>query len=74
MRTPFNGKLQLGQRRKNFVATVAGGDTADLIHIRQSCSSQEFQMTVADQRATQKLLAAALNILKGFYAKKVGFL
>merc|ERR1740130_1759463 len=27
-------------------------------------------MTVADQRATQKLLAAALNILKGFYAKK----
>merc|ERR1719424_2333598 len=32
--------------------------------------NQEFQMTVADQRATQKLLAAALNILKGFYAKK----
>ena len=27
-------------------------------------------MTVADQRATQKLLTAALNILKGFYAKK----
>ena len=25
-------------------------------------------MTVADQRATQKLLTAALNILKGFYA------
>ena len=25
---------------------------------------------VADQRATQKLLTAALNILKGFYAKK----
>merc|ERR1712086_175998 len=32
--------------------------------------NKEFQMTVADQRATQKLLAAALNILKGFYAKK----
>merc|ERR1740133_469752 len=31
--------------------------------------NKEFQMTVADQRATQKLLAAALNILKGFYAK-----
>merc|ERR1719230_843778 len=29
----------------------------------------EFQMTVADQRATQKLLTAALNILKGFYDK-----
>ena len=27
-------------------------------------------MTVADQRATQKLLNAALEILKGFYAKK----
>merc|ERR1719254_436826 len=32
--------------------------------------NKEFQMTVADQRATQKLLAAALNILKDFYAKK----
>merc|ERR1711998_452371 len=31
--------------------------------------NKEFQMTVADQRATQKLLAAALNILKGFYDK-----
>merc|ERR1719440_1254107 len=32
--------------------------------------NKEFQQTVADQRATQKLLAAALNILKGFYEKK----
>merc|ERR1712151_490725 len=32
--------------------------------------NKEFQMTVVDQRATQKLLTAALNILKGFYAKK----
>merc|ERR1719426_252418 len=32
--------------------------------------NKEFQATVADQRATQKLLTAALNILKGFYAKK----
>merc|ERR1719446_30729 len=31
--------------------------------------NKEFQVTVADQRATQKLLAAALNILKGFYEK-----
>merc|ERR1719380_55306 len=31
--------------------------------------NKEFQTTVADQRATQKLLAAALNILKGFYEK-----
>merc|ERR1719503_323854 len=32
--------------------------------------NKEFQMTVSDQRATQKLLTAALNILKGFYEKK----
>merc|ERR1712187_327558 len=32
--------------------------------------NKEFQTTVADQRETQKLLQAALNILKGFYAKK----
>merc|ERR1712224_954850 len=32
--------------------------------------NKEFQATVADQRATQKLLTAALNILKGFYEKK----
>merc|ERR1711939_254550 len=31
--------------------------------------NKEFQATVADQRASQKLLTAALNILKGFYAK-----
>merc|ERR1719172_330196 len=31
--------------------------------------NKEFQVTVADQRATQKLLAASLNILKGFYDK-----
>merc|ERR1719375_1777639 len=31
--------------------------------------NSEFQVTVADQRATQKLLAGALNILNGFYDK-----
>merc|ERR1711912_117348 len=31
--------------------------------------NKEFQQTVADQRASQKLLTAALNILKGFYEK-----
>jgi len=36
--------------------------------------NKEFQMTVADQRATQKLLTAALSILKGFYAKKAALL
>merc|ERR1711871_957141 len=32
--------------------------------------NKDFQQTVADQRASQKLLQAALNILKGFYEKK----
>jgi len=32
--------------------------------------NKDFQMTVADQRATQKLLNAAMEILKGFYDKK----
>merc|ERR1711972_314565 len=32
--------------------------------------NKEFQMTVADQRETQKLLKAALNILAEFYGKK----
>merc|ERR1719230_1525568 len=32
-------------------------------------ANKDFQLTVADQRATQKLLAAALNVLKGFYDK-----
>merc|ERR1719238_1318623 len=36
--------------------------------------NKEFQMTVADQRASQKLLGAALNILKGFYEKKAALM
>merc|ERR1719326_2900881 len=32
-------------------------------------ANKEFQSTVADQQATQKLLTAALNVLKGFYDK-----
>merc|ERR1712032_1670870 len=32
--------------------------------------NKEFQSTIADQRATQKLLQSALTVLKGFYAKK----
>merc|ERR1719150_1148763 len=36
--------------------------------------NKEFQTTVADQRATQKLLKAALNVLQDFYGKKAAFL
>jgi len=32
--------------------------------------NKEFQVVVADQRATQKLLQQALSVLKGFYDKK----
>merc|ERR1719174_3045448 len=32
--------------------------------------NKDFQQTVADQRASQKLLQSALNVLKGFYDKK----
>jgi len=34
----------------------------------------DFQKTVADQRATQKLLNQALGVLKGVYAKKGAFI
>jgi hypothetical protein len=33
--------------------------------------NKDFQMTVADQRETQKLLQAALSVLEGFYGAKV---
>merc|ERR1712113_847477 len=36
--------------------------------------NKEFQTTVADQRATQKLLKAALNVLQDFYGKKAAFM
>merc|ERR1719443_1734609 len=32
-------------------------------------ANAEFQQTVADQRATQKLVSSALNVLKGFYGQ-----
>merc|ERR1719272_621988 len=35
----------------------------------RSIENKAFQLTVADQRATQKLLSSALQVLKGFYAK-----
>merc|ERR1711897_16910 len=36
--------------------------------------NKEFQTTVADQRETQKLLTAALNVLQDFYGKKAAFM
>merc|ERR1719399_2490190 len=36
--------------------------------------NNEFKLTVADQRATQKLLQAALAVLQGFYEKKAALL
>jgi len=37
-------------------------------------ANKEFQQVVADQRASQKLLTAALKILQGFYEKKAAAL
>ena len=31
--------------------------------------NSDFQKTIADQRATKKLLTSALNVLKAVYAK-----
>merc|ERR1712079_246712 len=36
--------------------------------------NKEFQTTVADQRETQKLPKAALNVLQDFYGKKAAFM
>jgi len=36
--------------------------------------NKEFQTTVADQRETQRLLKAALNVLQDFYGKKAALL
>merc|ERR1711953_1413905 len=36
--------------------------------------NKEFQTTVADQRATQKLLKAAFTVLQDFYGKKAAFM
>merc|ERR1719468_542727 len=36
--------------------------------------NKEFQATVADQRATQKLLKAALTVLQDFYGKKAALI
>merc|ERR1719493_350500 len=36
--------------------------------------NKEFQTTVADQRETQRLLKAALNVLQDFYGKKAAFM
>merc|ERR1712021_113941 len=36
--------------------------------------NKEFQTTVTDQRATQKLLKAALTVLQDFYGKKAAFM
>merc|ERR1719316_2082947 len=61
---------KLGKLIKELAAKIA-----DLqIQLKRAGEDREkensvFQTTVADQRATQKLLAGALNILKGFYDK-----
>merc|ERR1719399_623052 len=39
----------------------------------REAANKDFQTTVSDQRATQKLLAAALDVLKAFYDNQGSF-
>jgi len=61
--------------KMNKLIASLKAEIADLqIQLKRAGEDREaenslFQTTVADQRATQKLLAGALNILKGFYEK-----
>eukprot|EP00747_Dinoflagellata_sp_TGD_P140143 gnl/TRDRNA2_/TRDRNA2_175977_c3_seq10.p1 gnl/TRDRNA2_/TRDRNA2_175977_c3~~gnl/TRDRNA2_/TRDRNA2_175977_c3_seq10.p1 ORF type:complete len:719 (+),score=291.22 gnl/TRDRNA2_/TRDRNA2_175977_c3_seq10:116-2158(+) len=59
--------------------TVISGLKAEIAEMKEQLKragedreieNKEFQMTVADQRASQKLLGRALQVLKGFYEKK----
>ena len=43
---------------------------ASLKGLTAQAENADFQTTIADQRATQKLLTNALNVLKAVYAKK----
>jgi len=59
---------QLGQEIEALKKAIA----ESLVNIRRggedrAKQNKEFQTTVADQRATQKLIKGALNALKGFY-------
>merc|ERR1719428_1081303 len=51
-------------------AEVAAGQTAlKRAGEDRELENKDFQLTIADQRATQKVLNTALDILKGFYDK-----
>merc|ERR1719152_761345 len=64
-------KGTLADEIKALKAAIAAAQTemkrASEIRLAEN---KEFQMTIMDQKATQEILAKALNRLKDFYAKK----
>jgi hypothetical protein len=60
---------------KDGIASAASEVSANQIALKQAAEdrqkqNKEFQMTVTDQQATQKILQKALDRLKSFYIKK----
>jgi len=66
-------------RLKDEIAAAQAEIKQTQIDIKQASENRqkensEFQTTVADQRATQQILAKAMDKLKGFYSKKASLL
>jgi len=66
-------------RLKDEIAAAQAEIKQTQIDIKQASENRqkentEYQTTVADQRATQQILAKAMDKLKGFYSKKASLL
>merc|ERR1719162_2613836 len=74
------GSLEaLTSRLNEEVAAAEAAIKQTQIDIKQASENRqkansEFQITVSDQRATQQILAKAMDKLKGFYSKKASLL
>merc|ERR1719428_2011338 len=73
-----NAKMEDHMNAMEMLAKKIEEDHAQIAELRvqlkkatedREKANKDFQETVADQRATQKLLTAALGVLKGFYEK-----
>jgi len=78
-KTDIIGKIETLEMEIKALAEAIEGLKAEIAEMQvqlkragedREKENKEFQMTVADQRETQKLLAAALNVLSEFYGKK----
>jgi len=74
------GELELNIKNLGDAITVLNSEIAEMqVQMKRAGEdrekqNKEFQETVADQRATQKLLTAALKVLGEFYNKKAAAL